>query len=396
MAKRFHKEDPYFHHNRIRFIRNGPAYFAAVYKLLDETKEEIHVQTYIFEEDETGNQMADALIRTAQRGVRIDLLVDAFGSKALSEKTISRMKQAGIRMRLFGPLLSKGKIHFGRRLHQKILISDRRKAIIAGVNISNNYSGIKEREPWLDFGVLVEGDVMPSLVKISLRVWLGFGMKRILRRVEKSRIVAGVSDTSFHVRMRPLENDGLRGKYQCTTSYLQLINSAVDSIDIVGGYFLPGGRARRALRKAIQRGVRIRVILAEKSDVGLMHRGIQYLYAWLLRNRIEIYEYQPSNVHGKVLVADGKVVSVGSYDLNNLSTYSNIELNMEVDDKEFAMEVKQELENVIRFKCHTVTMTELESRFSIWQRFRLWYSYRVLKIMFVLAVWLATKENEQR
>jgi len=395
MAKRHHKENTFYQHNKVQFIRNGPEYFKAVYKLLDETKEEIFFQTYIFQEDDTGRQMADALIRTAMRGVRINLLADAYGSKLLSDDSILRMKAAGIKVRKFGPLLSKGRIHFGRRLHQKILISDRRKAIIAGINISNNYSGIHERKPWLDFGVFIEGDIIPSMVTICLKIWLGFGSRRIRQRIEKSWTAAHAADASFQTRVRPLENDGLRGKYQCSASYLQLIHSAKDTIDIVGGYFLPGGRARRALRKAVHRGVRVRVILAEKSDVGLMHRGIQYLYAWLLRNRIKIYEYQPANVHGKFLVADEKLVSIGSYDLNNLSTYSNIEFNLEVDNSAFAREIRGELENVILPQCHAVTMTELESRFSVFQQFRLWYSYRLLKIMFVLAVWLATKENEQ-
>src|SRR5678816_4399203 len=213
MAKRLHKEDSYFQHNKVQFIPNGPAYFKAVYQLLDETKEEIHFQTYIFQEDETGHQMADALIRTAHRGVQINLLVDAYGSKALSEATISRMKAAGIKVRKFGPLLSKGKIHFGRRLHQKILVSDRKKAIVAGINVSNNYSGIHEKTPWLDFGVLVEGEIIPSLLTICLKIWLGFGMKRLRHRMEKNRMARKDADTTFHVRVRPLENDGLRGKY---------------------------------------------------------------------------------------------------------------------------------------------------------------------------------------
>jgi len=395
MAKRIYKEEKYFQRNKIQFVLNGPAYFSAVHKLLDETKEEVHFQTYIFEEDDTGRQMADALIRAAERGVKVYLLVDAYGSKNLGEKTKARLKRSGVQLRMFGPLFSKGRIHFGRRLHQKIILSDRRKALIGGINISNNYSGIHGGAPWLDFAVLVEGDVLPSLVNICLKIWLGFSMKNLRRKFEKSLPPPHSSDQASHVWIRPLENDGLRGKYQCAASYLHLINTARDSIDIVGGYFLPGGRARRNLRKAINRGVRIRVILAAKSDIGLMHRGIQYLYAWLLRNRIEIYEYQPSNVHGKLLIVDDKFVSIGSYDLNNLSTYSNIELNLEVSNQPFASQVREELEIVMETQCHAVTMTELEGRFTLWQRLRLWYSYRVLKIMFVLSVWLATKENEQ-
>ena len=96
---------------------------------------------------------------------------------------------------------------------------------------------------------------------------------------------------------------------------------------IVGGYFLPGGRTRRLLRNAVRKGVDVCVLVAEKSDVGIMVNARRYLYSWLTTNGIRVYEYKPSNVHGKVLIRDEKWTSIGSYDLNNLSTYSNIELN---------------------------------------------------------------------
>jgi cardiolipin synthase len=395
MAKDPGKKEKFFQHNHVRLIYSGPPFFTAVIRLLEEAKEEIHFQTYIFEEDETGQRMANELIRAAQRGVKVYLLADAYGSKNFSDETRQRLQAGGVTVRLFRPLLSRGKIHFGRRLHQKIIVCDQRKAIVAGVNISNNYSGVKDRHPWLDFAVLVEGDVIPSILHVCERTWRGFSMKNLRRRFEKS-LQKLAANPSYQVPVKTLENDGLRGRYQCATSYLRLIHSAKDSIVIVGGYFLPGGRARRALKKAIIRGVRIRVILAAKSDVGLMHRGMQYLYAWLLRNRIEIYEYKPANVHGKVIVSDKKFISIGSYDLNNLSTYSNIEFNLEIMSEPFAVELQTGLEKIIDNQCHPVTMTELENRFSLLQRLRLWYSYRMVKIMFVLAVWLANKENEQQ
>jgi cardiolipin synthase len=387
------REERFYPNNTVKLHRSGEEFFTAIRHMLEAAHEEVYFQTYIFEEDETGRRMADWLAAAARRGVKVYLLADAYGSKRLSDATKRLMEEAGVKLRLFGPLLSRGRVHFGRRLHQKIILCDRRVALVAGINISNNYSGFTGRKPWLDFGVTVEGDVIPALYDICQKTWLGFGA-RVLRRKHYTKPPSPTT-TAGDAAIRPLENDGLRGKYQCAASYLNLLQSATDSVLIVGGYFLPGGRARRAIRKAIRRGVRIRVILAAKSDVGLMHRGMQYLYAWLLRNRVEIYEYRPSNVHGKVLIADEQAVSMGSYDLNNLSTYSNIELNLEIDHRPFARQLAKELDYVIDTQCHSVTMTELGVRYSPWQQFRLWWSYRMLKIMFVLAVWLATKENEQ-
>jgi cardiolipin synthase len=264
---------------------------------------------------------------------------------------------------------------------------------VTGINISNNYSGFTGKLPWLDFGVLVEGEVVPSLVRICERTWEGFRFSGGIQKTEITDLPLPDNEQSLML-IRPLENDALRGKYRCTNSYLQAIHMANDSITIVGGYFLPGGRARRALRKAITRGVNIRVILPSKSDVGMMHRGMQYLYAWLLRHRIDLYEYLPSNVHGKVIIADNQLVSIGSYDLNNLSTFSNIELNLEILNKDFALELTRKLDYVVSNQCHKVTITELHQRYTWISQLNLWISYRVVKVMFVLAMWLSNEEEE--
>lgn len=388
------KRSKYFSKNKARLIRSGPDFFKEMVWLIEGAQQEIHLQTYILEEDATGHRIVDALITAAQRGVKVFLLPDAYGSGQLKSETVSSLRNAGVEIRFFGPLFSKGRIHFGRRLHHKIIIADRSKAMVAGINISNNYSGNADKLPWLDFGVLVEGDVLPSLVKICQRTWAGFHIKKLSTKPNPFLNVTSTPDDSFTTMIQPIENDGLRGKYQCTFSYLKAIGYSRDSITIVGGYFLPGGRARRALKRAILRGVQVRVILPSKSDVGLMHRGMQYLYAWMLRHRIEVYEYLPSNVHGKVIIADKQLVSIGSYDLNNLSTYSNIELNLEIMNQPFAENLSHQLDYVATNQCHKITITELEKRYSVIERLKQWYSYRVVKIMFVLATWLTNKNDE--
>jgi cardiolipin synthase len=148
------------------------------------------------------------------------------------------------------------------------------------------------------------------------------------------------------------------------------------------------------LKRAIDRGVDIQVILAAESDVPLQRSGVEYLYQWMLRNGIRIYEYLPSNVHGKVLIADKKFVSIGSYDLNNLSNYSNIELNLDIDDKEFALYFYQNIEKIIEQDCRLITLEELYKRSNPLKRFKHWISYQIVKTLFILAFWLSNKEDD--
>src|SRR5205085_402746 len=106
--------------------------------------------------------------------------------------------------------------------------------------------------------------------------------------------------------------------------------------------------------------------LAAQSDVNLQRLAILYLYQWMIRNKITIYEYMPANVHGKTLIADKQFVTIGSYDLNNLSTYSNIELNLNIGDETFASAFHSELEKIALNDCRLITLDDLYKRSNPW------------------------------
>src|SRR6185295_7172618 len=113
---------------------------------------------------------------------------------------------------------------------------------------------------------------------------------------------------------------------------------------------------------------KIQIIIAAQSDVKLQRLAILYLYQWMIRNKITIYEYMPANVHGKALIADKRFVSIGSYDLNNLSTYSNIELNLDIADENFASAFQTELEKIALDDCRLITPDDLYKRSNPWRR----------------------------
>ena len=149
------------------------------------------------------------------------------------------------------------------------------------------------------------------------------------------------------------------------------------------------------LSRAVKRGVNIRIIIAAESDVRLQHLAIQYLYQWMIRNGILIYEYLPSNVHGKVLIADKRIVSIGSYDLNNLSTFSNIELNLDINEASFASSFQSELEKIAEKDCRLITVEELYKRSNLWKRLKHWAAYQFTKSLFSLSLWLARKDEDE-
>jgi len=373
----------------VKLYTSGPVFFDKLERLIDEAKEEIHFQIYIFEDDTTGKQIANALIRAAVRGVKIFLLVDAFGSSNLPSERTEQFKNAGVEVKRYGPFYYKGRFHFGRRLHRKVIVFDRKIAIVAGLNISDNYNDTDEKKAWLDFAVIMDGKVVINLYSICLQRWI----KKPLRTLPLKKILKEKKSLDSDIQIR--QNDMIRGLNEANASYRREIKNATESLFIVGGYFLPGGRVRRMLKNAVQRGVQIQIIIAAESDVWLQRNAIQYLYNWLLRHYIHIYEYLPSNVHGKVLIADKKIISIGSYDLNNLSTLSNIELNVDVPGERLATVLQAELEKIVSEDCRRVTKEELYRRTNLWKRVWYWTCYQIVKSFFALAFWTAKKDSEE-
>lgn len=391
--KRNLKISRYSSFNRVKLTKSGHDFFSNLESLIDGAEHEIHFQTYIFEDDETGEVIANALIRAANRGIRVYLLADAYGSQSISGGMEQRLQKNGVHVKLYGKLYSRGRFHLGRRLHRKVIVIDGRIGIVGGINISNHYNKIKGHLPWLDYAVIIEGETAVRLRLICSHRWMNVRHKRLPARIRQPKLASALKPTEG-VRVRVTQNDFLRNKNQTAISYRQAIRQARHSIILVGGYFLPGGSVRRLLRRAVQRGVSIRLIFSEKSDVLISKYAREYLYSWMLRHGIQIYEYVHSNVHGKMMIRDHHFVTIGSYDLNNLSTYSNIELNVDIDNEAFAAEVRKELESVIRNDCRAVTMTSLRSgRNSVTRRIKQWLAFYATKTLFGLSLLLARSDE---
>lgn len=378
--------------NRVALLRSGERYFEVLLRMIADARQEFHLQTYILEPDTTGRLVLEALIAAAARGVAVYIQLDAYGSGKLDDTLLSDLRSKGIRIRKYGRLISRGKLHLGRRMHHKITVMDNHTALVGGINISDNYSGWNGKPPWLDYAVVVQGETARQLNRICRSRWKDLDpLQEPASRDSNWQALDGLS-ANDRVPVRITQNDFLHRKQETASSYRQAIRQARNSLVFVGGYFLPGGLARRLLKKAARRGVDIRLIVSAESDVGVVRNSRRYLYGWLLRNGIRIFEYHPSNVHGKLLLKDNSFVSIGSYDLNNLSTYSNIELNLDIRDLDFSEIVRSELAAVVAGSCHEVTPSQHRQE-GIFSKFIDWASYQLVKTLFILSVWLANRDD---
>jgi cardiolipin synthase A/B len=378
--------------NKATLIRGGSGYFDLLIRLIDNAAESIHLQTYIYDDDETGRRVAAALQAAARRNVQVYVLADGYASQVMSQPFINELRLHGVQFRFFEPLLKSRYFYFGRRMHHKIFVADAQYALVGGINISNRYNDTPGKPAWLDFALYTEGAAARALCILCWKTWNGFPKKMGLTPCEE-KIPAPEAEESNAAQVSIKRNDWVRRKNEISATYVNMLTTAKHDITICCSYFLPGRIIRRLLSLAAARGVNIKVITAGHSDIMLAKHAERYLYDWLLRHHIELYEYQPSVLHAKVAVCDGQWMTAGSYNINNISAYASIELNLVVSNQEIAQQTNQTLRQIIEKDCIKVTWEYHRKTKNALRQFIRWFSYGFIRTVFYLFTFYFTQRR---
>jgi cardiolipin synthase A/B len=369
--------------NQVKLIRAGEEYFSVLVKLICDAKDSIHIQAYIFDDDKTGTLVANALKEAAARHINVHVMADGYASQRMSKTFITEMRVAGVHFRFFEPFFGSRYFYFGRRMHHKVAVFDMLYGLVGGINIADRYNDMPEKPAWLDFAMYVEGQIAKELCILCWKTWYGFSRSMPVTPCEQKQIVFNLPPENLSdVRMR--RNDWVRRKNEISSTYVEMFLSAEKEVTILCSYFLPGKVIRKQMAKAVRRGVTVRVIAAGHSDVILAKNAERWLYDWLLRNGIELYEYQKTILHGKLAVCDDQWLTIGSYNINNISTYASIELNLDVRNKDFAIHVRQVMEEIIQKDCIPITAEHQTKTNNLIKQFIRWLSYQFIRIVFYL------------
>ena len=336
--------------NRLALLQNGVAFFPQLCADIDAAQHSIYLETYIFAADETGRMVADALQRAAARGVAVRILLDGFGSAELPQHWVNELRMAGAEVQWFRREFSPFTLRRNRkrrllRMHRKLAVMDGEVAFAGGINIIND---IPEHSaftmPRLDYAVRVQGAVAGEIHAAMRRLWWIVSWASIRKRGK--RIERLMADAKRHATMPGIAlllRDNLRHRRDIERAYLKAIAGAQREIIIANAYFLPGRVFRRALKKAVQRGVRVVLLLQGKVEYRLQHYATHAFYDQLLAAGVEIYEYQASYLHAKVAVVDGQWATVGSSNIDPFSLLLAREANLAVQDGGFAGELRESL-----------------------------------------------------
>lgn len=347
--------------NRLRLLKNGEQFFPALTAAIDAAREEVFLETYIYEEDETGSMVADALARCAARGVATRLLVDGFGTPKFPARFRDMLAGAGAEVLVFRPSILPWFLRRPRaplrRMHRKLASIDGKLAFVGGINIVDDVDSSEPTPPRYDYAVQVEGplatQVRNEAASLWSRVawatfgrrWPGFNALRASApRVSRRGAAAPAAGSQ---RAALVVRDNLRRRRSIENAYLELIEGARREILIANAYFFPTRRFRRALVQAAKRKVAVTLLLQGRVEYLLQHYASRAHYRALLSAGIQIREYHPSFLHAKVAVFDGRVATVGSSNIDPFSLLLAQEANVFVDDESFAGELRKSLLDAI-------------------------------------------------
>ncbi len=362
--------------NKIQLLQNGAEFFPALIAAIDTAKTEIRLETYIFYLDDMGRRVSDALMRAAARGVTVALLLDGVGSRLLPPNWLLEMKQAGVHVLIYRPP------YFGwltnpinlRRLHRKIAVIDAHTAFLGGINVMDDFMPIAWPGPRLDYSIQVTGPILNEIYRNVVLLWRLVARSHLQTALARLPILEPVTLRAGEARVAFIVRDNFRHRRSIENAYLAGIAHAKHDILIASAYFLPGRRFRKALKKAIQRGVRVRLLVQGRTDHPFFLAASQGLYAELLNLGITIYEYNLSELHAKVAVIDQQWVTIGSSNIDPFSLLLAREANLVSDDRALATQLQAKLEHAIEEGAHQLESLHWQNR--RWpQRFVSWLAY---------------------
>lgn len=366
--------------NSVVLLEGGALYFPALVGAIDGAVEEVHLETYIFENDQTGRRVAKALCDAARRGVKVHVLVDGFGGRSFVATLMHELESAGVRVLIYRREIRLFSLrrHRLRRLHRKVCVVDGRLAFVGGINVVDDLTEITTGSPRHDYAVEVRGPVVSPIATSARRLWwmVSWGSLRRRRaplpRVVPSQAAAGSVRAAFLIR------DNLRHRHDIENAYLGAIRGAQSEIVIAAAYFFPGRQFRQALIDAAQRGVRVTLILQGLSDHPILVHACRSLYPYFLSCGVRLFEYEQSVLHAKVAVVDDCWATVGSSNIDPFSLLMAREANIVVEDVPFARQLRASLESTMAQGAVELHLESLQ-RLSVIRRLASWIAYQLVR-----------------
>jgi cardiolipin synthase len=333
--------------NQVTLLEDGKATYAAMLQSIKAARQHVHVEMYIFEDDEVGRLFAAAMAERAKAGVRVRLIYDAVGSVGTKKEFFEELANTGVQVAAFNPVTVKNVLgsvaSIQNRDHRKLVVVDGRVAFLGGINISNVYgSGSSrvgdvpfEERPWRDLQVRIEGPVVGDFQRAFVSQWEKVKNESLRETALYPEIKPAGKEMVRAVATTPSDK-GLNSTY---VALISAIEASEVEVLITMAYFVPHPELMGALEAAARRGVAVKMVLPSRSDNAVVYHAGRSYYDDLLEAGVRIFERKARVLHSKSAVVDGVWSTVGSTNLDWRSLVYNDELNAIVVGSEFARQM---------------------------------------------------------
>ncbi|WP_374580909.1 cardiolipin synthase [Pseudoduganella sp.] len=351
--------------NKVQLLFDGPQTMAEMMKAIASARNHINFETYIFDQDELGEQFADLLVQKQREGVVVNVIYDSVGTLGVPQAFFDRMREGGVRLLAFNPVNPAKTRGNGWKLnnrdHRKMLIVDGKVGFTGGINISDTYaksspfrSGSASRRArdagpkgedevgWRDTHVRIEGPAVQAMQWLFVQTWI-------------EQDADDLRDANYFLQVPPAGDKVVRvlgsrpeGRYEIYKAMLLAMQEAKKSIHITCAYFVPDDQTLQALVDAARRGVDVQLVLPSVSDSGLVFHAGRAFYQPLLEAGVKIHELKLSVLHAKTVVIDGVWSTVGSTNIDRRSFLHNSEVNVIVMGDAFGLEMEQAFKEDLR------------------------------------------------
>jgi cardiolipin synthase A/B len=409
--------------NDVQLLVNGEQYFPALLHAIEHADKEVRIETYIFADDVLGQRVCESLCNASRRGVEVRLVVDGFGASNAVTSHLPLLEAAGVHVRVFRPkqfVLSPNPRRL-RRMHRKLAVVDQKIAFVGGINLIDDFNhddeqaclkaaeikkGLRndallscELGPRYDFAVQLRGPVVMDVWKATEWMWwqIGPGGKVTetlnsdwwrqrtaqLRKVLAHAALAEPLPVEGSAKVRLLLRDNFRFRRSIEKAYLKAIGESDREFLLANAYFIPGRKVRKALKLARKRGVTVRLLLQGQIEYHFQHYATQALYSQLLQAGVEIYEYLPGFLHGKVAVADNYWATVGSSNLDPLSFLLAREANVTIVNSPAVAQLRDELIDAMENRSRRV-LRQAHLQRPLRTRLYSWFCYGLMRLAVTL------------
>jgi len=347
------------HTGDLQVLKDGSMFYEAELDAIRHATRSINLEAYIFQRSAIGQRYLEAMTERARAGVKVNIVLDAFGSLGATRNYFRPLTEAGGKVGWYNSPTWYRLTQLGNRTHRELLVVDGKTGFIGGAGIADQwYTGSHGKRRWRDTMVRIEGDAVTNLQATFAENWLAVSGELLNGEAYFPPIDCPHPTTAMIVNSTAT----IGGSTRARVLFQVLLASARHSISITTPYFLPDKSLTREICRAIERGVKVRVLVpGRKSDHLLTRSTSRGAYGPFLKAGAEVYEYQPAMIHAKILCIDHLWSVVGSTNFDNRSFGINDEVNLAVRDADFTGQLEREMTEDIHQSCR-VSLDEWQRR----------------------------------